>query len=417
MHCLRYSLHLTVALTILLGSAALAGAAPGPDAEKELRQEALKLNDVTGDDPIKGKIEALTKADNVAHTKKLLAVAVPMAKEKEQPFNYNACYILAVAAHDVKEYDAAQTFYRLAAQQALAIKSGRKISESYYGLVTLLNETKKFEEAEKLCREFIEMEGDDTLDRTKIVMIRRLVVSLAKQGKFDEANKLVDNLLKLQPDNWFTLDLKGGVQREAGKYDEAAKTYEDVLDLIKKDKSLDDKERGQLVDEVRYVLSGVYTDASKIDKASEQLQALIESDPKNPTFHNDLGYIWADHDMNLEKAEQEIRKALELDRDQRKENKVTPEQDHDSAAYLDSLAWVLFKKKQYKEALVPMLEAVKYKDGQNVEIYDHLGDIHMALGQKDEAVAAWKKGVEIAGESKRDQARKAEVEKKLKANQ
>src|SRR5262245_53827168 len=114
MPCVHFRLQLTVALALLLGGAALAAAAPGPDAEKELRQEALKLNDVTGDDPIKGKIEALDK--DPAHTKKLLAVAVPMAKEKEQPFNYNACYILASTAHDLKEYDAAQTFYRLAAQ-------------------------------------------------------------------------------------------------------------------------------------------------------------------------------------------------------------------------------------------------------------------------------------------------------------
>src|SRR5262249_8418190 len=158
---------------------------------------------------------------------------------------------LASAAHDLKEYDSAQTFYRLAAQQAIAIKSGRKISESYYGLITLLHQTKKYEEAEKLCREFLELDGDDTVQRDQGGMARRLIQALAKQGKFDEANKLVEALLKAQPDNWLTLELKGSVQREAGKYEEAAKIYEEVLDRITKDKSLEDAERTEFTHEMR----------------------------------------------------------------------------------------------------------------------------------------------------------------------
>jgi len=64
-----------------------------------------------------------------------------------------------------------------------------------------------------------------------------------------------------------------------------------------------------------------------------------------------------------------------------------------------------------------LLEAVKDEEGKHVEIYDHLGDVYMALGQKAEAVAAWKKGVEAAGPGKTEQQRKQEVERKLKANE
>ena len=37
----------------------------------------------------------------------------------------------------------------------------------------------------------------------------------------------------------------------------------------------------------------------------------------------------------------------------------------------------------------------------------------MALGDKDKAVAAWKKGLQAAGAGKREQERKVQVEKKL----
>ena len=43
-------------------------------------------------------------------------------------------------------------------------------------------------------------------------------------------------------------------------------------------------------------------------------------------------------------------------------------------------------------------------------------DVQMALGNKSTAVETWKKGIEYVGTSKREQQRKAEVEKKLKAN-
>jgi len=43
--------------------------------------------------------------------------------------------------------------------------------------------------------------------------------------------------------------------------------------------------------------------------------------------------------------------------------------------------------------------------------------VHLALGDKAKAIEAWKKGLEVAGSSKREQQRKQDVEKKLKDNQ
>ncbi len=171
------------------------------------------------------------------------------------------------------------------------------------------------------------------------------------------------------------------------------------------------------IDQYRYALSGIYSELEQIDKAGEQLKALLARKPNNPTYNNDLGYIWADRGMNLAEAEKLIRKAIEADRKERR--KANPplraEEDHDNAAYLDSLGWVLFKQGKAKEAKPYLLQAVKDKESQNIEIYDHLADVHFALGEKTEAIAAWKKGLEIVSpSSKRDLKRKVEVEKKLK---
>jgi len=78
---------------------------------------------------------------------------------------------------------------------------------------------------------------------------------------------------------------------------------------------------------------------------------------------------------------------------------------------------VLFKLKNYPDAKKYLLEAVKDKEGQHIEILDHLGDVYMALGDKAEAVNSWKKGLALETKSKREKERKSQVEKKLKANQ
>ncbi len=408
---------LTAALALLAGAAA-GRAAPVPD--KDLKEKALALNDVTGDDAIKTEIGNLLKKPD--DTKKLLSAALGMAKEKDQPFNYNALYILGRTAHLLKEYDQAVTFYKKARDKAEELKSGTKLGQTFGGLIDLYYEQKKFEDAEKLCKEFLDIESDDqNVLRYKVVMLRRMVQALAKQEKFDEATRIVDKLLQAQPDYWGTLELKGWVQREAGQYDKAAKTYEDVLDKVNKDDSLKEDEKKEIGAEVRYTLSNIYLELNKIDKVAEELEALMKFEPDNPTWYNDLGYIWADHDMNFDKAEEYIRKALDLDAKLRAKKKaegeLTPEEDHDSAAYLDSLGWVLFKKGKLKEAKEYLEKAVTYKEGHHIEIFDHLGDVNKALGDKAAAIDAWKKGLEVVGDTKREKERKTSVEKKIKEAQ
>jgi tetratricopeptide (TPR) repeat protein len=240
---------------------------------------------------------------------------------------------------------------------------------------------------------------------------------MAKQGKYDKALEFVDNLLKAQ-DHWMERQLKGWVLREAGKFADAAQVYEDVLERVGKDKDLEADEKERYQERYRYILSNVYVDMKRIDRASEQLLDLLAKKPDDPGYNNDLGYIWADNDMKLEEAEKLIRKALELDRKRRMDNPslTQEEKERENGAYLDSLGWVLFKQKKYKEAKEALLKAIDDKNSQHIEIYDHLGDVHLMLGERDLAIQAWRKGLEVVGEGRREAERKAVVEKKLEKN-
>jgi tetratricopeptide (TPR) repeat protein len=463
---------LSKAITVLTLLACLATARiQAEERDTSLRQQALKLNEITGAEVLRSEQKKLLKKENKDAAKKLVAEAARMAAEKPQLFNYNATLILGAVAFGVKDYRAAETFYRLHLDQAKQLRSATGLMTAYEGLINSASAKRKYSQVEKWCAEasqnetilntpqslIIEKQGleaeklnlkgkDADKERKQLnemlaavekklrevrqfvsAVLERQISAIAQQGDADRAVRMIDRILGDQSDGWLALDLKGKVYRLAGKNEEALKAYEDEIQRLKEDNDLKKKDKEEQIDNVRYYQSGVYIELGQVDKAAELLKELLAKHPDNPTYNNDLGYIWADHDRNLAEAEKLVRKALEEERKQRlqegqKNNpKLKPEDIKEPGAYLDSLGWVLYKQKKYVEAKRYLRQAVQntieLDEPESIEIYDHLGDVLLALGQKAEAVAAWKKGLEAAGDSKREQKRKEEVQKKIKAHE
>jgi tetratricopeptide (TPR) repeat protein len=403
---------LLIALTVAALVAGRAAAADDP-----LRDKAIKLNQTTGTEAMGARLAELIK--DKEGTKKLLATAAKMVKdEKPSPLNYNACYILAKAAQLLKDTETALVFYRTCAQEATKLGSASKVVDVFDGMIDLYTGAKKYDEAIQACQEFLDIpveDEDNPIAKYKPFILEKLIRASARKGKIDEALKMTEDLVEKDKGGWYFVFLKGDILREADRLSDAADAYLETIERLKKNTKLEEKVRDRFEKQARYVLSGVYVDLKQIDKAAEQLESLLKDDPDNPTFLNDLGFIWADHDMKFDESEKLIRKAIDKDREQRKKlEDLTKEEDVDSAAYLDSLGWVLFKKKDYKEAKKYLLDATKLPEGKHIEIYDHLADTHMALGEKAEAVQVWKDALKLDKElSRREQERKKSIEKKL----
>ncbi len=403
----------TVAATALLAATVAAAPAPPDTSPKEV----MALNAITGEDAELGRIFQLL--EDAPHTKSLLAEAAKLAKEKDQPLNVTAAYVLARTAQLLRDTDDAIVFYKLYIDQSVQLQSAQQIGKGYTGLIETYYDGGKYEDSEKACDEFLALKGDPALQQMKPTVLREMVLVLAKEGKIDKATELMDRLVKSNPDNPFNLIAKGRFLREIDKPADAVKAYEEAADFVKKNEDFTKEEQDDLINGIRYTLSALHIDLGDVKAASADLKALLEKDPDNPGYNNDLGYIWADHDMNLPESEKLIRKALDEDRKQRLKDKpdAKPEELKDNPSYLDSLGWVLYKEKKYEEARKPLEEAVKDPDGQSVEIYDHLAEVLLAAGDKEGAVSTWKKGLELPATTKREKDKKAEVEKKLKANE
>ncbi len=117
------------------------------------------------------------------------------------------------------------------------------------------------------------------------------------------------------------------------------------------------------------------------DQAEKYFEKSLQLAPEFAGAMNYLGYMWAEHGLKLEKARELIEQAI----------KVEPK----NAAYLDSMAWVLFKLNQPKEALPYALKAAELSEQPDATVYDHLGDIYAALKEPGKAREFWRKSLAL----------------------
>jgi tetratricopeptide (TPR) repeat protein len=116
-------------------------------------------------------------------------------------------------------------------------------------------------------------------------------------------------------------------------------------------------------------------------QAEKYFQKCLVLAPDFAEAMNYLGYMWAEHGEKLDQARELIQKAV----------KAEPK----NAAFLDSLAWVLFKQKQPQEALTYALKAAELSEKPDATVFDHIGDIYAALKQPEKAREAWRKSVSL----------------------
>jgi tetratricopeptide (TPR) repeat protein len=108
----------------------------------------------------------------------------------------------------------------------------------------------------------------------------------------------------------------------------------------------------------------------------------------------------ADRGVRVEEALTLIQKAVALD----------PENE----AYLDSLAWALFRLGRYDEAHDAMRRALA-RPGANAVMYVHMGDILLRRGAVAEAVGYWRKA--LTAEDEQEELDRARVEAKIRDHQ
>jgi tetratricopeptide (TPR) repeat protein len=231
-------------------------------------------------------------------------------------------------------------------------------------------------------------------------LLARLALIEAEEGNFNKAEAiLIQAIGSLEQSGNKDLLIEtrmrlAGIYIISENWDNAAEQYQAVLEIT----DLPPESRRL----ARMGLSNVWTQSGEIQKGEAILEEVYREIPDDPGVNNDLGYLYADQGKNLEQAEKMIRLAVDAD--------------GDNPAYLDSLAWVLFKQGKFEQALEFQKKANDVPDHEDSTLLEHQGDIHQALKQNSDARTLWQQALDVERKDKRPDKKVVErLEDKLKS--
>lgn len=336
-------------------------------------------------------------SENPALLQGMLDIGLNGIKAEKPEVELNSIYVLAKLAAKGQKIDEASQLYRFVISQRRSTEIKTRL---YDELGDLLIEAKRFAAASQM---YEDASKDPDLEEEKPNLLYQLSRCLEFDGKTEAALGVATEAQKNYPNQQPLFRFQEAwIHYHATQYEKAIELYEKLISDFKPLKHL-----SLLVKQARFSLSNIHVQMGNIRKGEIILEEMYEVDPHDPGINNDLGYLYADQGKELEKAESMIQKAV----------KAEP----DNSAYLDSLAWVQYKRGKYSEALVNMEKALEKSQAKQVAsdatLWDHLGDIQERLKNVEKAVDAWKKALASAkADARPDTKLIGKLEDKLKSH-
>jgi tetratricopeptide (TPR) repeat protein len=168
-------------------------------------------------------------------------------------------------------------------------------------------------------------------------------------------------------------------------YKDAADILDKAFDLQQKNKDDIAKFSSQLKLQMLIALGDVNFELKNFERCDSAYEAALEIDPNNATVLNNYAYYLSERDDKLEKAE----------RMSKKSNLLV----EGNSAFIDTYAWIMYKMKNYTEALSWMEQAMILIDSQErPDLLIHYGDILSKTGQEAKAVEQWQKAIQKGGD-------------------
>jgi tetratricopeptide (TPR) repeat protein len=185
------------------------------------------------------------------------------------------------------------------------------------------------------------------------------------QGKTDAAVAELRKLIDGNDDLAVYIDIAETYQR-GHNYGEAAKALDSAEKLAK-----DDKTRAT----VYFNRGALYERQKKFDLAEKEFRKVLDTDPKNASALNYLGYMLADQNVRLPEAQDYIKRAVDLE--------------PGNYAFLDSLGWVYFRLNKLDDAEQQLTRSLQLSAEKDPTIHDHMGDVYFKQGKLKLAISQW----------------------------
>lgn len=194
----------------------------------------------------------------------------------------------------------------------------------------------------------------------------------------------------------------GSASSMSGEYEKARDAYQKLIDIelpgalltddsqtiLSKASSLPYESLMRLADFFQMAGDGSFK-SGDVERSAKEYDVVLALNPESVIALNNYAYYLAIGGGDLDRAEELSRKAVE--------------EQPDNPTYLDTLAWILYLKGQYAEALAiqeKAMDSITEETESSSEYWDHLGDILYMCGQKDKALESWKKAQQLDKDNK-----------------
>ena len=267
--------------------------------------------------------------------------------------------------HDTAAESSLKRYLELAQAQRSGEERSRGLAQAYLSLSRIAEKRKDY----ALAGAWLDkIENPQDL----VAAQHRRASILARQGKMDEARKLLRSLPDRAP-----ADARTKLLAEVQLLREH-KQFKAAYDLLAQAAAKPPFDADLVYDQAML--------AEKLNNLPDMERLLRQVIAAKPDYHhayNALGYSLAERSLRLPEAKELIQKALTF----------APGDPYIS----DSLAWVEFRMGNKTEALRILDTA--YKARPDADIAAHLGEVLWSLGQRDRAQVIWKEGLLLNSEN------------------
>jgi Tfp pilus assembly protein PilF len=230
---------------------------------------------------------------------------------------------------------------------------------------------------------------------------------LQKSGKPEEAAKRLEEIIKVNPDNYYAWEKLLFVYYELKNYknlqtwgEEGAtrfnrsimakimyaagamenENYDIAIEELRKADILAGDNKAMKL-QVQTMRADLYYRMKNYTDAFNAFDEALKLDNSDMTVMNNYAYYLAEQDMRLKEAE--------------KMAKFVIDNEPGNNTFLDTYAWVLYKRGKAREASRIMEKIIDSDDNGDAEYYEHYGFILKKMGKCREATLSWEKAITL----------------------
>jgi len=190
-----------------------------------------------------------------------------------------------------------------------------------------------------------------------------------RQNRLDDAAAALKEAIDLKGVDVELYRILASLYRNAGRTKEAIDTLVEALLLEPENES------------VHFMLGVMYDEIGMWKECIAHMTRAADINPRNANALNYIGYTLAEREIELDSAEDYIKKALAIE----------PESGH----IIDSLGWVYYKKGEFEKAVTELERATGYLP-EDAVIVEHLGDAYLKKSDRQKAREAYEKAYRLA---------------------